>query len=368
MLPVLRRKAEIGDGPALLRWLELDPAAATAFMREDLVRPEPRFSSYYLRLLEISLPRQQRQVAANFTVLTDEIYLARAATLLHRYATRAVLPKVLPFIDAKLAEWPCSIQLPVLAYLLKVSPQQAAPRVAQVLKDQPRAGGCTDRFLTDLGFLEPSPVLERLALSQVELGGASALDGAHYLERYGSLTTKSKVWERLQRWHQQFGSSGAEQRFNSSAATENDAALGKIVSALTATFEGAQAWVLSPGQAARMEALLGKKTVSQLVCRFHCGASFGINPTPAVYEIRSRINEDWRRRESPMEYLNPVEHLHYSINQYRCADSRALQQKILQFPKGSSFTFTFPEDFTTRDREGIAEAAGLLRKHGYRVE
>jgi hypothetical protein len=33
MLPVVRRKAEAGDGHALLRWLELDPAAATAFMR-----------------------------------------------------------------------------------------------------------------------------------------------------------------------------------------------------------------------------------------------------------------------------------------------------------------------------------------------
>jgi hypothetical protein len=367
LLPAVRRKAEAGDGPALLRWRELGPAAAAAFVREEVVRPQPRFSSYYLRLPEISLPRQQQQIAANFTALTDETYLARAATLLHRYATRAVLPKVLPFIDAKLAEWPCSIQLPVFAYLLKVSPEESAPRIAKVLRSQPRAGGCTDTFLTDLGFLEPSPVLERLALSQVESGGASAVDGAHYLERYGSLGTKSKVGEQLQRWHRQFVSSGAEQRFNS-GSTKNDTALGKIVSALTATFESAQAWVLSPEEAARMEALLGKKTVSQLVCRFHCGASLGIGPDPAVYEIRSRISEDWRRRESPMEYLNPVERLHYSINQYWCADPRALQQKISQFPKGSTFAFTFPEDFTTRDREEITEAAGLLRKHGYKVK
>ena len=201
-----------------------------------------------------------------------------------------------------------------------------------MLRSQPRAGGCTDTFLTDLGFLEPSLVLERLALSQVEIGGASAVDGAHYLERYGSLATKSKVREQLQRWHRQFVSSGAEQRFNSGAATKNDTALGKIVSALTATFEGAQAWVLSPEEAARIEALLGKKIVSQLVCHFQCGASLGISPDPAMYEIRSRIGEDWRRRESPMEYLNPAERLHYSINQYWCADPRALQQKILQFP------------------------------------
>jgi hypothetical protein len=172
----------------------------------------------------------------------------------------------------------------------------------------------------------------------------------------------------LQRWHQEFVSSGAEQRLNSGTATKKDTALVEIVSALTATFEGAQAWVLSPDEAARMEALLGEETVSELVCRFHCGASFGINPGPAAYEIRSRITENWRRRESPMEYLNPMERLNYSINQYWCADPRALEQKILQFPRGSTFTFTFPDDFTARDREEIAETTGLLRKHAYKVE
>ncbi len=46
-----------------------------------------------------------------------------------------------------------------------------------------------------------------------------------------------------------------------------------------------------------------------------------------------------------MEYLNPVERLHYSINQYWCSDPRALEQKILQFPKDSTFNFTFPGGF-----------------------
>jgi hypothetical protein len=45
MLPVVRRKAEAGDGPALLRWERLIPAAA-AFTREEIVRPQARLSSY----------------------------------------------------------------------------------------------------------------------------------------------------------------------------------------------------------------------------------------------------------------------------------------------------------------------------------
>ena len=106
MLPVVRRKAEAGDGHALLRWLELDPVPATAFIRQEVVRPAPRFSALYLRLPEESLPAQEQQIAANLVALNSAGDLVRSATLLHRYTTRATLPTVLPFIDQHLAEWP----------------------------------------------------------------------------------------------------------------------------------------------------------------------------------------------------------------------------------------------------------------------
>ncbi len=66
MLPVVRRTAQAGDGHALLRWLELDPVAATAFVRQEVIRPAPRFSSLYLRLPDTSLPGEEQQIAANF--------------------------------------------------------------------------------------------------------------------------------------------------------------------------------------------------------------------------------------------------------------------------------------------------------------
>ena len=85
MLPVVRRKAEAGDGHALLRWLELDPTPATAFMLQEVVRPTPRFSPTYLSP-DRSLPaEQQRQIAANFVTLKSPDELMRSATLLHRY-------------------------------------------------------------------------------------------------------------------------------------------------------------------------------------------------------------------------------------------------------------------------------------------
>jgi hypothetical protein len=160
MLPVVRRKAEAGDGHALLRWLELDPVAATAFIRQELFRSVPRFSSLYLRLPEESLAAQEKQIAANFIALNSAGDLIRSATLLHRYTTRATLPTVLPFIDQHLAEWPCAVQIPVLAYLLKVSPDDARPRVERLVEKVSPPYCPRGEFFPSLGFVEASPVLD----------------------------------------------------------------------------------------------------------------------------------------------------------------------------------------------------------------
>ena len=66
--------------------LNSTPPAATAFVRLDVVRPAPRFSSFYLRLPEESLSAEDQQIAANFVVLGDPEELVRPATPLHRYA------------------------------------------------------------------------------------------------------------------------------------------------------------------------------------------------------------------------------------------------------------------------------------------
>jgi len=367
MLPLVRRLAEGGNGPALLRWMELDPTAATDFEQKEVVRPVPRFSSFYLRLPEDSLTGQGRMLAANFVALTQEQDLVRSATLLHRYAYGDVLPTVLPFIDAKLAEWPCSIQLPVLAYLLKVSPADAAPRVDQALRQAPKYP-CDTFFFTDLGFLEPSPILERRSLRQIETGTPLARDAVDYLRVYGSTATRPFIWKELVRWHKRYVSSGAEKRMEDGVAqkmTKEDRLQSALVSALVEAFASAQAWVLSPKDWNTMQALLGKEWARKAGCSFSCGTPLGIGPGPATYSVYSHAYEAWDRKTSPMEYLNPVERLRYSINQYRCADIGALKEKLLQFPAGSAFQFVY--DFSAADRDELVEISNFLWSHGYKV-
>ncbi len=289
MLPVVRRKAEAGDGHALLRWLELDPVPATNFIRQELVRPVPRFSSLYLRLPDESLPAQEQQIAANFVMLSAPEELVRAATLLHRYTTRATLPAVLPFIDQHLAEWPCQVQIPVLAYLLKVSPDEARPWVEQVLQ-KVRPPYCPQgEFFPSLGFMEATPVLDTLAARQVKDGTALAADAAEYLGRFGSPAMKPVVWKQFSRWHKKYVQSGAELRMGKQKNRQDDWQLYNLDSRLLQAYVYAHGWTLSPGDVDRLSKLIGDKNREGLACTFSCGSPLSVGPAPGQFQhLRTR--------------------------------------------------------------------------------
>jgi hypothetical protein len=136
-----------------------------------------------------------------------------------------------------------------------------------------------------------------------------------------------------------------------------------LVTELTDAFVSAQGWVLSPEESSGLQALLGEQAASQLSCRFKCGASLGTGPGPGSYAIYGKVNR--RQQEPSPEYMNPTERLQYFINQYRCVDMRALKQKILQLPAGSSFDFAY--DFSAADRDELVEVSDFLWNRGYMV-
>jgi hypothetical protein len=366
MLPVVRRKAGAGNGQALLRWLELDPAAATAFMRQEVVRPEPRFSSLYLRLSDESLPEnEQQQIAGNFVMLSAPEELIREATLLHRYTTRATLPTVLPFIDQHLTEWPCNVQIPVLAYLLKVSPDGARPRVQQVLQKLSPPYYCPrGEFFPSLGFMEAGPVLDALAAKQVEDESPHAADAVMYLGRFGSAAMKPVVWEQLSRWHRKFVESGAKQRMATQPGKPEDWQLYNMDSRLLEAYARAQGWTLSPEDVLNLKELVGEKETAGLACAFSCGSQESVGPAPGNYYIYGKVNDPVFPVEARIDYLMPMEPYHYGVNQYRCANLKSLEQKLLQFPAGS--TFSVAHTGSILDGWGDwTEIGEFLRNHGY---
>lgn len=364
MPPVVRGNAEVGNGQALVRWLELDPATAIAFMRQEIVRPEPRFSALYLRLPDKSLPEQEQQIARNFVALSAPEELIRAATLLHRYTTRATLPTALPFIDQHLTEWPCNVQIPVLAYLLKVSPEEARPRVEQVLQ-RVRPPYCPrGEFFPSLGYMEVSPVLDAIAARQVEDGTALADDAVMYLERFGGAAMKPVVWEQLSRWHNKYIQSGAKQRMATPTSKPDDWQLYNMDSRLLEAYTRAQGWTLSPEDVLNLRKLLGDKETAGLACMFSCGSQESVGSAPDSYSIYGKVNDPVYPSEDRTDYLMPTEPYHYSIKQYQCADLKSLEQKVLQFPAGSTFSVAHTGGLL--DGWGDSTAIGeFLRSHGY---
>ncbi len=365
MLPVVRRKAEAGDGHALLRWLELDPTPATTFMLQEVVRPMPRFSSTYLRLPDRSLPaEQQRQIAANFVTLKSQEELMRSATLLHRYTTRATLPIVLPFIDQHLADWPCKVQIPVLAYLLKVSPGEARPRVERALQGKGPSYCPRGQFFPSLGFMQPSPVLQILAARQVVEGTPWAEDAAEYLRLYGSASMKPFVWQQLSRWHKKYAESGAEARVGTGKFTQDDYYVYRLHGRLFDAFVAAHAWMLSPSDVDKLSKLVGKKDVEQAACRFSCGGEISVGPAPGKFLIFGRAQDPVFPVEARIDYLMPEEPIRYSIKQYGCGTLKCLEQKLLQFPAGSTFSAARTAN-PTDDVGDWTSVSEFLKKHGY---
>lgn len=333
-------------------------------MRREVVRFEPRFSSLYLRLPDKSLPEQEQQIARNFVALSAPEELIRTATLLHRYTTRPTLPIVLPFIDQHLTEWPCNVQIPVLAYLLKVSPEEARPRVEQVLH-KVRSPYCPrGEFFPSLGYMEASPELDAIAAKKVEVGTPLAADAVMYLGRFGGAAMKPVVWEQLSRWHNRYIESGAKQRMATPPSKPDDWQLYNMDSRLLDAYTRAQGWTLSPEDVRNLRKLLGDKETAGLACAFSCGSQESVGPAPGNFNIYRKFNDPVYPPESRIDYLMPTEPYHYGVNQYQCADLKSLEQKLLQFPAGSTFSVAQTGSFLDGRGDWIV-IGEFLRGHGY---
>jgi hypothetical protein len=370
MLPVVQRLAEGGDGLALLRWQELDPAAANAFARAEIIRPVPRFSSFYLRLPQPLLPADEEQLASNFIKLAGQYDprgyndgLVRVATLLHRYGSRSILSRVLPVINADWNRWSCTMAYPALAYLLKVSPEDAAPKLEEATR-HPQGPCTTSTFFTDLGTLEPSPILERLAFSQLaDQPGPFARNAIDYLWRYASASAKEHVWERLEYWQRRRAALKLPSSPETPAAQEQQTQ--SIVTSLVDAFERAQGWLLTPQDETRLLSLLGGDEIKSVACRFQCGANLSV-AAPANFAINDRKTQLDYQLPPILDYLQPTSPHRYLINQYVCPNMQALKNKLLQFPTGSSFDFAW--DFSARDRDELVQISDFLWHHGYTVK
>ena len=85
---------------------------------------------------------------------------------------------------------------------------------------------------------------------------------------------------------------------------------------------------------------------------------------PSNYYIYGRVNDPVFPVEARIDYLMPMESFHYSVNQYRCANLKALEQKLLQFPPGSTFSVAHTGSLLDGHGDWI-NISTFLKSHGY---
>src|SRR6266481_7835505 len=115
------------SGTALLHWYQLSSEEARVALIQEILRPKPRFNAQTLGILpDKTLPEVEQALIEHFSSNDENYWIsANLASLIQRYATAAILPRVLAMIDKNLGKWACDIQGPALAYVLRVDPVAA---------------------------------------------------------------------------------------------------------------------------------------------------------------------------------------------------------------------------------------------------
>ena len=173
---------------------------------------------------------------------------------------------------------------------------------------------------------------------------------------------KPVVWEQLSRWHHKYVESGAESRIGS--GNQDDWQLYNLESKLVQAYVNAQGWTLSTDDSDSLAKLIGDDKRKGFACTFSCGSELSIGSTPGNYYIYGKFKDPIYPTEDRIDYLMPTEPYRYTIEQYQCADLRALEQKLLQFPAGS--TFTVAHTGSSLDGWGDwTSISAFLKSHGY---
>ena len=113
-------------GPSVPEYLNLAGPAANGIVWATVLGLLP----------DETLPEVDFALAQHFRTSHDLDGSSNLASLIARYATAAILPQITENLDAHIGKWACAIQNPILAYVLRVSPASARPRIQQAITAQ----------------------------------------------------------------------------------------------------------------------------------------------------------------------------------------------------------------------------------------
>ena len=340
-------------GAALRRWYELDPEGARDAVIKEIARSKPRYSASVLGLLaDKSLPEVEHVIAQHFLATDNYEIEGNLASLLFRYADSDAMPEVLGKATEKVGTWACDPQDKTLAYLLRVDSEIAAPLIEKAIAARgPQNNACRHMLFTEIGALQPDPVLERLAIKSLSDADPEVVsNAASYLGSYGSASAEQPLWQRYEEWSREWAGRDKDLRYVYGAENPNvwQKGLGENLARSLATGVG---WLsdeakirrikelgVGPDLAQNMDGLLSACSQRPLTIRF---TQTNFPPAPSSFNLA----------------------------QYDLHSLEALKTKLGQFPRGTTFVWSPSEFPQSAKAEGFfKELSEFATQLGIRLE
>ena len=365
MLPILKRLAQsYHDFPemresnaydalqlsasALRHWYELDPAGARPAIITEIKRPRPRFDARVLGILpDETLPEVDFVLAEHFAASDDLDGSSHLASLIARYATAAILPQITEKLDPNIGKWACAIQNPILAYVLRVSPVSAGPRIEKAIAVRGKEfSACNHGLFQIVAEIQYDPLLEDIGVKSLDDPDPQvAMTAATMLGKFGSPAAESALWQRYSMWTAQWA--GRESQLEIAFA------------------EGVNEKVFQLGFGQNlMQALATGKSWLSDKTRLE-----RLSPLTKVRRIQEQLAGYLKMWEDPIVGIS-FEHgsgpfpFHARVAQYEFQSPEALKEKLAQFPSGTKFFLSAPPAESPANDQTRVELRTFLSSHG----
>jgi hypothetical protein len=333
---------------ALRRWYELDPAGARPAIITEITRPRPRFGAQVLGLLpDETLPEVDFALAEHFTASKDLDGLSHLASLIARYATAAILPQVTEKLDPRIGKWGCVIQNPILAYLLRVSPASARPRIEQAIAARGEEfSACNQELFQEISEIHYDPVIEEFGIKALDDPDAEvAMTAATMLGKFGSPDAESALWRRYASWSAKW--TGRESQLDitfGDGLNDKGYQLGLGENLVQALATG-KSWLYDKAKLQRLSELSKVKRIHQ--------------------QQLDRYLKLWEEPAISMSFEhNPEPYpFHAQVAQYEFQSLDALKEKLAQFPSGTKFFLSRPPVESPANDQTLTELRTFISSH-----
>jgi hypothetical protein len=328
MIPVLRRLVESSTASrpvadlALRRLFAIAPEEARPSILRQIHNPPQGATLKTLGSLpDTELPELDETLAAN--VETGEDFEARGdfegarirAELLHRYASNKIADRILHSASERLPRMACASQSAILAYFLRVD-----DGIGKTLLDRALASRASTGCRTSLGAvaaLRMTPIVEARAIADLDDSDPDVATAAiETLGRHGSPAALGPLSAAFERWRAMWEGRAPDLQY-SHAADRPHARQGMVEDAFRQALGHGQGWLTQPSELRALRALCVTDN-----CRTQTSIMIAAGDRTRITIVRlDEPGDSW-----------------IQLAQYQLQSISALEQKLSQYPRGTSFT------------------------------